>query len=62
MYDKRSNNVLNGTCYKKSIEKSYPNPVPLFPGFVEKFLPGDLYSLPGLDAGLNAPIGPPNVP
>lgn len=46
----------------KSNEKSYPNPVPLFPGFVEKFLPGDLYSLPGLDAGLNAPIGPPNVP
>jgi hypothetical protein len=41
---------------------SYPNPVPLFPGFVKKFLPEDLNGLPGLACGLKADIGPLNVP
>jgi hypothetical protein len=55
------------TCTKQenvSLEKviSYPNPVPLFPGFVKKFLPEDLNGLPGLACGLKADIGPLNVP
>ena len=49
-------------CFFKKKVISYPNPVPLFPGFVKKFLPDDLNGLPGLACGLKADIGPLNVP
>lgn len=59
--------MTQNTCTKQEMFLSktvisYPNPVPLFPGFVKKFLPDDLNGLPGLACGLKADIGPLNVP
>jgi len=42
--------------------KSYPYPVPIFPGLVKKFLPGDWCFCLGLLAALNDVTGPDKVP